>query len=373
MNAHWHRVDKLLQRTSPSVASTNHTILTGLPYSKHTLRRKFQIGQRLFGYSAGFASNAVLNAIKAMPEVSYVEKDSWGTVAGGMQTGAPWGLALISQPYNPRNLSSTYMYDTENNGAGVKAYVLDSGVYDGHVAFESGHTVSYADLLGHGTHVAGIIGSTIYGVAKGVEINSVKVTDDNGHFRVSDVVAALSYVTQLHLRDWKQGRQAGYKGAIINMSLAAPFSRILNEAANNCAEQGIPVVVASGNDAADSCTVSPASAEHVITVGSLSTDEQSMSVFSNHGPCMTVLAPGESILSASNMDRYGALDRDGTSMAAAFATGMLAVHLSRHNFVARESTRDQSYAAYTALLQNSIRSDAITVYGSNTPNLIVHF
>ncbi|KAJ1503379.1 serine protease, partial [Coelomomyces lativittatus] len=175
------------------------------------------------------------------------------------------------------------------------------------------------DDNGHGTHVAGIVGSSTYGVAKSVNIIAVKVLGANGRGAWSGVIAGIDYV----VKKFKALR----RHSIINISISGPRNAALNQALDAAANQGVHVVVASGNDGKDACTTSPGSARNVISVGA-STATDAVADFSNFGSCVTLVAPGNSILSVGTGSPSASRYMSGTSMASPHVTGALAVILS---------------------------------------------
>lgn len=224
-----------------------------------------------------------------------------------------------------------YLYPS-NSGEGVVAYVIDSGIYLEHEEFEGrvkeGLTLvpdeGHSDGTGHGTHVAGTIGSRKYGVAKKVEIISVKVFDKDGKSSGGGSLAGLEWV----LTDAQERAQTpGYKGAVINMSLGGDFSQSKNDAVNNAVEAGLHVVVSGGNQHVDSCTRSPGSASGPITVGSSRKDD-TYAFLNNYGKCIDVFAPGDKIISTGIDGPNSDANKSGTSMAAPHVTGLIAHFLS---------------------------------------------
>lgn len=210
-------------------------------------------------------------------------------------------------------------------------YVIDSGVNIHHAEFEGrarwGKTYfpgeGHADGSGHGSHVAGTIASRAYGVAKKAEIVAVKVLNAKGSGSSAVTLQGLEYV----LRDSREQPRGKYKGFVVNMSLGGARSRASEDGANNAVRAGLHVVTAAGNDNADACLHSPASAELPITVGS-STREDTKRLSSNHGKCVDVFAPGSDTLSVGNTGRDSTSIKSGTSMAAPHVAGMIAQFLS---------------------------------------------
>src|SRR5690606_18930269 len=194
------------------------------------------------------------------PRVDYIEADQTITI-GATQNNATWGLDRIDQANLP--LNNTYSYDYD--GTGVNAYVIDTGVRITHNQFgnrgRSGYTAindgnGTNDCQGHGTHVAGTIGSTTYGVAKDAKIYAVRVLGCDGSGSNSGVIGGVDWVAGNHI-----------KPAVANMSLGGGASTALDNAVNSAVSQGITMVVAAGNDNSNACSYSPARAANAITVG----------------------------------------------------------------------------------------------------------
>ncbi|KAJ9066287.1 hypothetical protein DSO57_1010925 [Entomophthora muscae] len=225
-----------------------------------------------------------------MAEVEVVEEDQFGDFAA-IQTNSVWGLARLSSatrlPEGSQHLS--YIYDPDA-GKEVDVYVIDSGIKIDHPEFGGRALwgVNFAnkqntDEYGHGTHVAGIIGSTTYGVVKSSTLFAVKVGSDKKRPKVKRVIAGIDWV----LKNRRKG-----KGCVINLSLSTPysdaFSNVLRAANNlNCV-----VTAAAGNRNMDACNVLPASCPKVITVGA-STSDDARAKSSSWGKCLNVFAPGE--------------------------------------------------------------------------------
>ena len=231
----------------------------------------------------GFVVKADANALAALladPRVAYVEQDGIATLST-IQTGATWGIDRIDRRLLP--LNTQYTYDT--TGAGVHAYVIDSGLNVTHGEF-TGRVGAGADFIGggvndcngHGTHVAGTIGGTTYGIAKAVTIHPVRVFPCAGGSPWSTIIAGMNWVAGNYVAP-----------AVVNMSLGGsngPDTPSVNAAlASLHTTYGITVVVAAGNSNDNACNYSPASAPLAITVGSTdNTDTRSW--FSNYGTCV---------------------------------------------------------------------------------------
>ncbi|KAI0087141.1 peptidase S8/S53 domain-containing protein [Irpex rosettiformis] len=302
------------------------------------------------GY-AGTFSEGVINAIRQMPEVDYVEQDQIvrtlnidvaGSDSQATQNGAPWGLARVSHR-NRLSLGTftKYLYD-KRGGEGVDVYVIDTGINVDHVEFEGraswGKTVPQNDVdedgNGHGTHCAGTIASAKYGIAKAAHVIAVKVLGSNGSGSMSDVVAGVLFASDsakakaaASKAEFAATGKTSHKGSVANMSLGGGKSRVLDQAVNAAVDEGLHFAVAAGNDNRDACNYSPAAAENAVTVGA-STIGDERAYFSNFGKCVDVFAPGLSIKSTYIGSKRATTTMSGTSMASPHTAGLLAYLLS---------------------------------------------
>ncbi|RYC62547.1 hypothetical protein CHU98_g3651 [Xylaria longipes] len=145
----------------------------------------------------GFASALTPEEIENLqnhPDVEFIEQDSIMRInAFVTQSSSTWGLARVS--HHSRSATG-YVYDS-SAGAGTCSYIVDTGIFTTHSDFGGRATwlANYADSSnsdgnGHGTHVAGTVGSATYGVAKQTKLYAVKVLDSSGSGTTSGVVAA---------------------------------------------------------------------------------------------------------------------------------------------------------------------------------------
>jgi subtilisin family serine protease len=263
---------------------------------------KYSYGAVLKGFAAELTEEA-LKELRSDPDVAYVEQDQTVSITT-TQTGATWGIDRIDQRNRP--LSGTYTYTA--TASAVRAYIIDTGIYTSHSQFGGRASNVYDafggsgnDCNGHGTHVAGTVGSSTYGVAKAVKLRGVRVLNCSGSGTWSGIIAGMDWVRVNHI-----------KPAVANMSLGGGFSSSVNTAANNLSNAGVFVAVAAGNSNANACNFSPASASNVTSVMS-STSSDAKSSFSNFGSCAHLYAPGSSITSTWN--NGGTNTISGTSMA----------------------------------------------------------
>ena len=183
------------------------------------------------------------------------------------------------------------------------------------------------DETGHGTHVAGTIGSWTYGVAKSVNIVSLKVlAGAKGTGSNAGIIAAINWAVKDSQRLAQEQPQT-YKGAVINMSLSSGRSRALDDAANNAVRSNVLVAAAAGNNNLDACSYSPAAAALPITVAASDINDNKAS-FSNWGTCVDVWGPGVQILSTATSGPQATQFMSGTSMATPHVAGLLANFLS---------------------------------------------
>lgn len=268
-----------------------------------------------------------------------------------------WGLDRIDQHSTAGNKS--YRYST--TGLGVTAYVVDTGVLTTHSQFGGrahsgydfvGRDTDAADCNGHGTHVAGTIGGSTYGVAKGVKLVAVRVLACDGSGWASDVIDGLDWV-------------AAHKGsgpAVVNLSLGTPAYIPLDDAVSRTIAAGITVVVAAGNDDQNACSASPARVPAAITVAASDIQDRRAS-FSNYGSCVDVFAPGVAVESSWFTSSSASEYLSGTSMATPHVVGVVARYLQSHP----TSTPAQTA---TAVLGSATTNTVVDTQGS--PNRLLY-
>lgn len=184
------------------------------------------------------------------------------------------------------------------------------------------------DPNGHGTFVSSVALGTCFGVAKEATLHSVRVISADGVGQVSDIVNGLQYVLQ---NVDQLESELGYRPpAVVSMSIGGLKSKSLDDAVNKLVQQGIPVVVAAGNNyGADACASSPSSAQLAIVVASTDQDDRPSS-FSNIGPCVDIWAPGSNIIGADSTSDTATQVLSGTSMSTPLVAGIVALILE-HN------------------------------------------
>jgi serine protease len=295
-------------------------------------------------------------ALAARSDVLMVEPN--GVVwASATQSNATWGLDRIDQRDLP--LSTTYTYDT--TASNVRAYIIDTGILTTHTQFggRASHgrdTVdndnNATDCNGHGTHVAGTVGGSTYGVAKSVQLIAVRVLNCSGSGTDAGVIAGIDWVTANHV-----------KPAVANMSLGGGASTTLDNAVRNSVAAGVTYVVAAGNDNANACNGSPSRVAEAITVGS-TTSSDARSSFSNYGSCLDVFAPGSSITSAWYTSTSATNTISGTSMASPHVAGVAALYLAGNTTATPSQVADAIVTTAT--------TGKVTNPGSGSPNRLVY-
>ena len=274
-----------------------------------------------------------------------------------------WGLDRIDQ----RSLPLDGRIITPSIGSGARVYVVDSGIRSAQEGFANrilpgislvGDGGGTQDCNGHGTRVAGVIAGQVTGVAPGALLVPVRVIDCAGNGTSADVIAGL---------DWVVGHHAAGQPAVANVSLVGPINALVNAAILGVTGDGVTVTTAAGNQAQDACAASPASAPSAITVAAMTQDD-AQAPFSGFGPCVSLFAPGDSVLTTATTGtrRTGnqLVFAGGTSISSAFAAGAAAVELSQFPFLSAAQVKDHLIASATA--------GALTGVTPGTPNRLLY-
>ncbi|MBO2449051.1 S8 family peptidase [Actinomadura barringtoniae] len=332
------------------------TLKDGASTSAAAAQVKASAVQQFDGVLNGFAAKLTsdqLSKLQRNKQVAAIEQDQIVKVAG-TQIGPTWGLDRIDQ----RKLPLNKRYNYKALGRGVNAYVIDTGLDTKHKDFGGRASIAWKapgykdgnDCNGHGTHVAGILGSKTYGVAKDVKLRALRVLGCDGTGPMSNVVAAVRW---LH--------KNAAKPAVANISVGGPKSQALDIAVSNLSRSGVFVSVAAGNEGAPACNSSPAGANVVMTVGA-TTKTDSRPTFSNYGKCVDINAPGHAVVSTWPGNRTARLD--GTSMATPYVSGVAALYLAGH--------RKASFAQVEKWLKTNATKNRITHLPKGTPNLLLY-
>jgi hypothetical protein len=271
----------------------------------------------------------------------------------------PWGLDRIDQ----RNLPLSGTYTPAAAGAGVTAYVVDSGILASHADF-AGRVVDgwtavndgwgTDDCNGHGTYVAGSLAGSTHGVATAVTIVPIRVLDCDAAGYASDVIAGLDWVASHH--------QQGFP-AVVNLSLGGDVSPILDAAIQGIINDGVTAVVAAGNVADDACNTSPARVPAALTVAASDSWDQEAG-FSNYGACIDLFAPGVDIRSTWNTSTTATETASGTSAASPHVAGAAALLLGQYPAL----TPGDVAAAILARTTTGV----ITAISEGTPNRLLY-
>ena len=326
---------------------------------RHSADVRHAYTSALHGFSATMSAGQA-RRLAADPDVAYVEQDS--LVSGDtVQTSPTWGLDRVDERSLP--LDAAYSYDT--TAPIVTVYVLDSGIRPDHTQFVDAAGASRVTLRrdyvkdgmqgwncnSHGTHVAGTIGGTTHGVAKGVRLVDLRVLGCDNTGAVSRHLQALDWVTANRVRP-----------AVANMSLGRANSDALDDGVRRSITSGVTYVVSAGNNSFDACLKSPARVGAALTVGATTAADARWSS-SNFGPCVDLFAPGASIRSAVGTSRTATALFSGTSMAAPHVAGAAALYLAKSQY-ARPSE------VHAALVNNST-AGKVSDAGAGSPNRLL--
>ncbi|XP_072033030.1 aqualysin-1-like [Amphiura filiformis] len=307
-------------------------------------------------YSFGLAirrfPDANVNLLQGLKGVKYVEQDG---VVHALDVGS-WGLDRIDQ--RGATLDKSYSYTT--TGAGIPVWVIDTGINYSHndIAGRAEFFFDYqtngdgADCNGHGSHCAGTIAGTVYGVAKEAYLYSCRILSCSGSGSTSDSIASLELITA-----------SGMGPGVVSMSIGGSASRAEDTAVKNCVAAGYVVSVAAGNDNSDACNGSPARAPEAITVGATQEGDNRAS-YSNYGTCVDIFAPGSSITSIWWRSDTETNTISGTSMACPHVSGAAARMIGEHpNFTPAEVDEH---------LKEDATQGAVNNPGSGSPNLLLY-
>jgi subtilisin family serine protease len=324
----------------------------------------FTYTSALIGFSAKLPPRA-LEAVRALPEVAWIEADQTVSLQT-IQTMAPSGLDRIDRRLLPLDTFYTY----SETGMGVHAYVIDSGIRSTHVDFGGrvsggqdfvgdGHGTD--DCKGHGTHVAGIIGGQVFGVAKQVNLHPVRVLDCMGGGSLGGIIMAVDWVTMNAVHP-----------AVANASVGTPQSPTLDTAVKNSIASGVTYVAAAGNQTDDACNYSPADVATAITVGTTDPNTDITDPVTNFGTCVKLFAPGVNITSDWNTSDVATNTTSGSSEAAPHVSGAAARYLETHPMATPAAVWAAIHAA-DDVFPGTPGWPGITNLGPGSPNELLHW
>ncbi|TDD14052.1 S8 family peptidase [Kribbella turkmenica] len=336
------------QRTQAETRATTASLA-----SSYDVEVRDQYAASIKGFSAGMTEEQA-KKVAADQRVAFVQQNQKITVS---QDDPPWGLDRSDQ----RDLPLDKKFEASSTAGNVNVYVIDTGIYAAHKDFGGraavgadtvGDGQNGVDCHGHGTHVAGTVAGTTYGVAKGAKVFGVRVLDCQGSGSTESVIGGIDWVTK-----------NAKKPAVANMSLGGVADDALDAAVKASVGAGITYAVAAGNESSDACASSPAREPSAITVGATDDRDQKAS-FSNWGKCVDLFAPGVGVLSAGITGPDATDTMSGTSMASPHVAGGIALYLADHP--------DATPADVTTALVGASTPDKVGDPGTGSPNKLLY-
>jgi len=336
------------QRSQAQTRVTTQSLATS-----YDVKVKDQYDASIKGFSASMSEDQA-KKLAGDSRVAFVQQNQKITVS---QDDPPWGLDRADQ----RDLPLDKKYEAATTADNVNVYVIDTGIYAAHKDFGDRASVGTdtvgdgqngVDCMGHGSHVAGTIAGTTYGLAKGAKVVGVRVLDCQGSGSTESVVAGIDWVTK-----------NAKKPAVANMSLGGGADDALDAAVKASVDSGVTYAVAAGNESADACQGSPAREPSAITVGATD-DQDKRAEFSNFGKCVDLFAPGVDITSVGITDPDSTAKMSGTSMATPHVAGGVALYLADHP--------DATPADVAKALVDGSTADKVGDPGAGSPNKLLY-